>query len=116
MSWPTTVIERLNTPDRDMLEQQLNALPGELGQRILDDLAGRMKATEVRNVTAYLLANLKRAREGQFNVGDAVKVHPPAKQKSVITQLSSTIKGDKCARREIVSDVMAKLRENYFSS
>lgn len=48
LSWPTAVIERLNTPDRDMLEQQLNALPGELGQRILDDLAGRMKATEVR--------------------------------------------------------------------
>ena len=68
-----------NKPGR----QQLNALLGELGQRMLDDLAGRMKATEVRNVTAYLLANLKRAREGQFNTGDVGAVHPPAKQKSV---------------------------------
>ena len=42
-----------------MLERQLCALPDLLGQRILDDLAARMKTTEVRNVTAYLLANLK---------------------------------------------------------
>lgn len=116
LSWPTAVIERLNTPDRDMLEQQLNALPGELEQRILDDLAGRMKATEVRNVTAYLLANLKRAREGQFNTGDVGVVHQPAKQTLDITPLSSTKKGGKCARREFVSDVMAKLRVSYFSS
>jgi hypothetical protein len=69
-----------------MLEQQLSVLPDGLGQRILDDLADRMKATEVRNVTAYLLANLKRAREGQFNIGDVrAEQHPRAKQKSVIT-------------------------------
>ncbi|WP_252150524.1 hypothetical protein [Escherichia coli] len=55
---------------------------------MLDDLAGRMKATEVRNVTAYLLANLKRAREGQFYTGDVGAVHPPAKQKSVTMPLS----------------------------
>ncbi|MGT1662802.1 STY4528 family pathogenicity island replication protein, partial [Salmonella enterica subsp. enterica serovar Typhimurium] len=100
LSWPTTVIERLNTPDRDMLEQQLNALPDGLGQRILDDLAGRIKATEVRNVTAYLLANLKRAREGQFNTGDVGAVHPPVKPKSISTPLSGGKKEVKRARRE----------------
>jgi hypothetical protein len=41
LSWPTVVIERLNTTDRAMLEQQLSALPDGLGQRMLDDLAGR---------------------------------------------------------------------------
>ncbi|EPO8269381.1 STY4528 family pathogenicity island replication protein [Raoultella planticola] len=114
LSWPTAVIERLNTPDRDMLEQQLKALPGELGQRMLDDLAGRMKATEVRNVTAYLLANLKRAREGQFNTGDVGAVHPPAKQKSVTMPPSGGKKEVKRARREFVSDVMAEIRGSYF--
>ncbi|SLK04226.1 Helix-turn-helix domain-containing protein [Enterobacter sp. NFR05] len=118
LSWPTAVIERLNTPDRDMLEQQLNALPGELGQRILDDLVGRMKATEVRNVTAYLLANLKRAREGQFNTGDVGVVHQPAKQKMVSTPLSNASgkKEAKRARREFISDMMAEIRGNYFRS
>ncbi|ECL4488952.1 helix-turn-helix domain-containing protein [Salmonella enterica] len=116
LSWPTAVIERLNTPDRDMLEQQLNALPDGLGQRILNDLAGRMKATEVRNVTAYLLANLKRAREGQFNTGDAGAVHPPAKPKSVAVPPSDGKKEVKRARREFISDVMAEIRGNYFRS
>ncbi|EHS5457642.1 helix-turn-helix domain-containing protein [Salmonella enterica subsp. enterica serovar Corvallis] len=116
LSWPTAVIERLNTPDRDMLEQQLNALPDGLGQRILNDLAGRMKATEVRNVTAYLLANLKRAREGQFNTGDAGAVHPPAKPKSVAVPPSDGKKEVKRARREFVSDVMAEIRGSYFRS
>ncbi|MBC0500783.1 helix-turn-helix domain-containing protein [Escherichia coli] len=116
LSWPTAVIERLNTPDRDMLERQLGALPEELGQRILDDLAGRMKATEVRNVTAYLLANLKRAREGLFNVGDTGSVHSPAKQKSVITFPYGGKKEVKRARREFVSGVMAEIRGNYFRS
>lgn len=114
--WPTVVIERLNTPDKDMLEQQLNALPGELGQRMLDDLAGRMKATEVRNVTAYLLANLKRAREGQFNVGEVTSGHSSAKQKSVAIPPSGGKKEVKRARREFVSGVMAEIRGNYFRS
>ncbi|ECQ6399619.1 helix-turn-helix domain-containing protein [Salmonella enterica subsp. enterica] len=116
LSWPTAVIERLNTHDRDMLEQQLNALPDGLGQRILDDLAGRMKATEVRNVTAYLLANLKRAREGQFNTGDAGVVHLRAKTKPVGIPPSGNKKEVKRARREFVSDVMAEIRGNYFRS
>ncbi|MDM3379176.1 hypothetical protein OGV43_04970 [Citrobacter sp. Cb003] len=116
LSWPTTVIERLHTPDRDMLEQQLNALPDDLGQRILADLAGRMKATEVRNVTAYLLANLKRAREGLFNVGDVGGGHSPAKTKSVSAPQSGGKKEVKRARREFVSGVMAEIRGNYFRS
>ncbi|MGY5466345.1 STY4528 family pathogenicity island replication protein [Citrobacter koseri] len=114
LSWPTAVIERLNTPDRDMLEQQLNALPDGLGQRMLDDLAGRMKATEVRNVTAYLLANMKRAREGQFNTGDAGAGHTPVKQKPVAALPSGGNKEVKRARREFVSDVMTEIRGNYF--
>ncbi|RKR53691.1 helix-turn-helix protein [Yokenella regensburgei] len=116
LSWPTAVIERLNTPDRDMLEQQLNALPGELGQRILDDLAGRMKATEVRNVTAYLLANLKRAREGLFNFGEVASGSSPANQNSVAIPPCGGKKEVKRARREFVSGVMADIRGNYFRS
>lgn len=116
LSWPTAVIERLNTPDRDMLERQLSALPDKLGQRILDDLAGRMKATEVRNVTAYLLANLKRAREGVFNTGGTGAVNTTAKQKPVVTPPSGGKKEVKRARREFVSCVMAEIRGNYFRS
>lgn len=116
MSWPTAVVERVNTPDRDMLERQLSVLPDGLGQKILDDLAGRMKVMEVRNVTAYLLANLKRAREGQFNTGDMGVVHPPVKQKSISAPPPGGKKEIKRARREFVSSVMAEIRGSYFRS
>ncbi|QCT87960.1 STY4528 family pathogenicity island replication protein [Escherichia sp. E4742] len=119
LSWPTAVIERLNMPDRDMLERQLGALPGELGQRILDDLAGRMKATEVRNVTAYLLANLKRAREGLFNIGDKGDIPKLAPVKQKIVSISATKEFNreiKRSRREFVSRTMDKIRSSYFSS
>lgn len=116
MSWLTVVIERLNTHDWDMLEPQLHALPDGLGQQILDDLAGRMKVTEVRNVTAYLLANLKRAREGLFNIGGSESTHPPVKQKSVASPPFGGKKEAKHARREFVSDVMAEIRGDYFRS
>ncbi|EGL5267107.1 helix-turn-helix domain-containing protein [Salmonella enterica] len=116
LSWPTAVVERVNTPDRDMLERQLSVLPDGLGQKILDDLAGRMKVMEVRNVTAYLLANLKRAREGQFNTGDMGVVHPPVKQKSISAPPPGGKKEIKRARREFVSSVMAEIRGNYFRS
>lgn len=114
LSWPVTVQERLNNADRDMLEAQLCALPDLLGQRILDDLAARMKTTEVRNVTAYLLANLKRAREGQFNTGSGAQARPAAARPAVKTQPQSRETPVKRARQEVVSGTMAELRKAYF--
>lgn len=114
LSWPVTVQERLNNADRDMLETQLCALPDLLGQRILDDLAVRMKTTEVRNVTAYLLANLKRAREGQFNTGSAAPARPVTARPAVKTQPQSRETPVKRARQEVISGTMAELRKAYF--
>lgn len=53
--------------DRDNAEPQLRALPEPLGQQVLDDVAERVGTGEIKNVIAYLLATLKRARNGQFN-------------------------------------------------
>ena len=114
LSWPVTVQERLNNADRDMLEAQLCALPSTLGQQILDDLAARMKTTEVRNVTAYLLANLKRAREGQFNTGSVAPARPATARLAVKTQPQSRETPVKRARQEVVSGMMAELRKAYF--
>lgn len=99
-----------------MLERQLKALPDGLGQRLLDDLADKMKKTTVRNPTAYLLANLKRAREGRFNLGNSATDKPleqiqPKPPETVLVAEKRVIKR---ARREYVSGVMAELREAYF--
>ncbi|MFS6933714.1 STY4528 family pathogenicity island replication protein [Klebsiella oxytoca] len=65
--WPSVLIDSLTTQDRDNVESQLQALPGPLGQQVLDDVAERVGTGEIKNVIAYLLATLKRARNGQFN-------------------------------------------------
>ncbi|NBM53218.1 helix-turn-helix domain-containing protein [Proteus sp. G2669] len=114
--WSTQVTERLNPEDKMMLERQLKALPDGLGQRLLDDLVDRMKKTTVRNPTAYLLANLKRAREGRFNLGNSATDKPleqiqPKPPETVLVAEKRVIKR---ARREYVSGVMAELREAYF--
>lgn len=76
LSWPTQITERLNPEDKMILERQLKALPDGLGQRLLDDLADRMKKITVRNPTTHLLANLKRAREGRFNLDNSATDKP----------------------------------------
>lgn len=114
--WSTQITERVNPEDKVMLERQLEALPDGLGQRLLDDLADRMKKTTVRNPTAYLLANLKRAREGRFNLSDSATDKPLEKlqPKPPETVLVTEKRVIKRARREYVSGVMAELREAYF--
>lgn len=114
LSWPVTVQERLNNADREMLETQLCALSDSLGQRILDDLAVRMKTTEVRNVTAYLLANLKRAREGLFNIGSGVQVSPAVAATAVKTPEQCRETPVRRARQDVISGTMAELRRAYF--
>lgn len=116
LSWSTQITERLNPEDKMMLERQLKALPDGLGQRLLDDLADRMKKTTVRNPTAYLLANLKRAREGRFNLSDSATDKPLEKiqPKPPETVLVAEKRVIKRARREYISGVMAELREAYF--
>ncbi|HEJ9661900.1 TPA: STY4528 family pathogenicity island replication protein [Proteus mirabilis] len=114
--WSTQITERVNPEDKVMLERQLEALPDGLGQRLLDDLADRMKKTTVRNPTAYLLANLKRAREGRFNLSDSATDKPLEKLQPKLpeTVLVAEKRVIKRARREYVSGVMAELREAYF--
>ncbi|WP_219495301.1 STY4528 family pathogenicity island replication protein [Proteus terrae] len=114
--WSTQVTERLNPEDKMMLERQLKALSDGLGQRLLDDLVDRMKKTTVRNPTAYLLANLKRAREGRFNLGNSATDKPLEKLQPKLpeTVLVAEKRVIKRARREYVSGVMAELREAYF--
>lgn len=114
LSWPLTVLERLSSADREMLEAQLCTLPDKLGQRILDDLAGRMKTTKVRNVTAYLLSNIKRAREGHFNTGSAAPVRPAVAVTAVKTPESRRETPVRRARQEVISGTMAELRKAYF--
>lgn len=82
LHWPSVLIENLTTVERDNVEPQLQALPDLLGQLILDEVADRVGTGEIKNVIAYLLGTLKRARNGQFNstAGAVQRVQQPKPQ------------------------------------
>ena len=108
--WSTRLVERIEPDDRDMLEGQLKTLPDGLGQQVLDDLSLRLKTAQIHNVVAYLLTNIKRARQGQFNVvGEAGKTVPAI---SAVTNAygGSTKKTIKRPKREFVSQILAEIR------
>ncbi|CNI78686.1 Uncharacterised protein [Yersinia similis] len=84
---------------------------------MLDDVANRIRLGEVRNVIAYLLGTLKRARNGQFNatVGSAVAAVPVltlGKSKKIMA--ASVYKPEqKRAAPESISKLMAEIRAAY---
>ncbi|EPX9374698.1 STY4528 family pathogenicity island replication protein [Yersinia ruckeri] len=120
LRWPSVLIENLTTVDRDNVEPQLQALPAPLGQQVLDEVAERIGTGEIKNVIAYLLATLKRARNGQFNstVGAVKRVQPPKSQPlqpvgaTEPVQVQSQGKNQR-ASAENIAQVMAEIRAAY---
>ncbi|WP_145931199.1 STY4528 family pathogenicity island replication protein [Yersinia bercovieri] len=118
LKWPQALIEHLTTQDRDCAEPQLLALPEKLGQYVLDDVAKRIGSGEVRNVAAYLLGTLKRARNGQFNTIASL----PTATASAVTPIRKTIAEpqnkpeQKRAKPESISKLLAEIRTKYLQS
>ncbi|WP_411755087.1 STY4528 family pathogenicity island replication protein [Serratia sp. (in: enterobacteria)] len=120
LRWPSVLIENLTTVDRDNVEPQLQALPAPLGQQVLDEVAERIGTGEIKNVIAYLLATLKRARNGQFNstVGAAKRVQQPKIQPlqpvGAIELVPVQTQGKSHrASTEKITQVMAEIRAAY---
>jgi len=57
---------KLTESQRSALQRRLAALPTPLAQQVLDELAGRMQATSVRNPVGYCSALIRLARNGSF--------------------------------------------------
>lgn len=119
LRWPSVLIENLTTVDRDNVEPQLQVLPAPLGQQVLDEVAERIGTGEIKNVIAYLLATLKRARNGQFNstVGAAKRVQPPKLQplqpRAIEPVPVQTQGRSQRASAESIALVMAEIRAAY---
>ncbi|MBC3217027.1 STY4528 family pathogenicity island replication protein [Serratia fonticola] len=117
LRWPSVLIENLTTVDRDNTEPQLQALPAPLGQQVLDEVAERIGTGEIKNVIAYLLATLKRARNGQFNstVGAAKRAQQqqPKFQPVDVPVQTQTQGTTQRASAENIARVMAEIRSAY---
>ncbi|MBV4413502.1 helix-turn-helix domain-containing protein [Enterobacteriaceae bacterium YMB-R22] len=113
--WPLVLTEKLTTADRDSVEPQLQVL-SELGQQVLDDVAERVSSGEIKNVIAYLLATLKRARNGQFNVitGTARRKSPPIRSTENPEPPSPPVPQERQrASAEHISRMMDEIRQAY---
>ncbi|OMQ18961.1 STY4528 family pathogenicity island replication protein [Serratia oryzae] len=118
LRWPSALIENLTTADRDNVEPQLRALPEPLGQQVLDDVAERVGTGEIKNVIAYLLATLKRARNGQFNstasVAKRAQQPPPSQHFAGAEPAQRAVQQEhKRASVEQIAKVMAEIRAAY---
>ncbi|HAO9087386.1 TPA: helix-turn-helix domain-containing protein [Escherichia coli] len=83
---PASLTGQIREEDAIMLTSQLQALPEALAQGVLESLSGMLGSQSLQNPVGWLLAVLKRAREGNF--------YPP-KQKPRVAVSAPTQAGEK---------------------
>ncbi|WP_097756946.1 STY4528 family pathogenicity island replication protein [Escherichia coli] len=79
---PASLTGQIREEDAIMLTSQLQALPEALAQGVLESLSGMLGSQSLQNPVGWLLAVLKRAREGNF--------YPPKQKQRVAA--SATIR------------------------
>ena len=82
---PASLTGQIREEDAIMLTSQLQALPEALAQGVLESLSGVLGSQSLQNPVGWLLAVLKRAREGNF--------YPP-KQKQCVAASATTRAGE----------------------
>ena len=82
---PASLTGQIREEDAIMLTSQLQALPEALAQGVLESLSGMLGSQSLQNPVGWLLAVLKRAREGNF--------YPP-KQKQCVAASATTRAGE----------------------
>ncbi|MDJ4450687.1 STY4528 family pathogenicity island replication protein [Salmonella enterica] len=81
---PASLTGQIREEDAIMLTSQLQALPESLARSVLESLSGMLGSQSLQNPVGWLLAVLKRAREGNF--------YPP-KQKQRVAASATTRAG-----------------------
>ncbi len=82
---PASLTGQIREEDAIMLTSQLQALPESLARSVLESLSGMLGSQSLQNPVGWLLAVLKRAREGNF--------YPP-KQKQCVAASATTRAGE----------------------
>ena len=111
---PETFLARLNDDDREMLLGQLAGLPSETSEILVGLLREQLGQNKIGNPVGWMLAMLKRAREGEFVAPKAPQRAATAPQKSS-EQRSLTDKPEpslpaRKASQEQVSSALAAIR------
>lgn len=114
---PESFLARLSDDDRDMLLGQLAGLPSETSGILLSLLREQLGQNKIGNPVGWMLAMLKRAREGEFVAPKAFQRAATAPQKSS-EQRSSTDRSEpslpaRKASQEQVSASLAAIRARF---
>ncbi|HGC1561090.1 TPA: STY4528 family pathogenicity island replication protein, partial [Escherichia coli] len=111
---PESVKAQISAEDTDMLTKQLQALPEELAGSVLSSLSQMLSKNTLQNPVGWMLAVMKRAREGRFNTPD-MSVHEsrsPARApyQPVYNRDERERRRGKVASPETVSNIVAEFR------
>lgn len=93
---PASLTGQIREEDAIMLTSQLQALPEALAQGVLESLSGMLGSQSLQNPVGWLLAVLKRAREGNF--------YPPKqKQRVAVSAPMQAGAGDRSTSQPVVT-------------
>lgn len=113
---PERFIGQLSVDDRDMLTQQLQALPDEQGQQVVLALDKALAERSIANPVGWLLAVMKRARGGKLFTQSPRANQPEqpavAQTSTVLVSPPSTSGPAVISSPEHVRDVLAHIRRS----
>ncbi|HAO0315489.1 TPA: helix-turn-helix domain-containing protein [Escherichia coli] len=92
---PASLTGQIREEDAIMLTSQLQALPEALAQGVLESLSGMLGSQSLQNPVGWLLAVLKRAREGNF--------YPPKQKQRVAASATRVGAGGRSTSQPVVT-------------
>ncbi|SMG55512.1 STY4528 family pathogenicity island replication protein [Cedecea sp. NFIX57] len=110
---PDNIVSQIKDEDADMLTCQLQALPGDLREQVLQRFGIAQAAGKLSNPVGWLLAVMKRAREGALFShvsGREDAVSPPTADTSPSCRLLQLQSPRRASSPEHVSSVVAEIR------
>ncbi|HBD1844127.1 TPA: helix-turn-helix domain-containing protein [Salmonella enterica] len=115
IKFPDSIISLLGN-DAQMLTTQLQALPTDSARLVLDNLQRMLESRRLNNPVGWLLAMMKRAREGQLFVPEATAAFGSgAKQarRERVASSDETRVNAAASNTEHVRDIVAEIRQQF---
>ncbi|WP_208950345.1 STY4528 family pathogenicity island replication protein [Rahnella sp. ChDrAdgB13] len=108
---PESLTSKISAEDAAALSAQLDALPEPQSSALMGMLKNQLRKGQLTNPMGWMLAMLKRARDGQLMLPEAVTSSQPVRQaNAALTPMPAVRKPAQRASAESVSSVIADIR------
>jgi len=110
---PESLTSKISADDAVMLTNQLAALPETQSSVLLDLLKNQLRKGQLTNPMGWMLAMLKRAREGQLVMPDTTTAPQPVRPvNAALTPMPTVQRPAERASPERVSSIIASIRNS----